>query len=95
MAHFAQLNNNNVVTSVIVVGDEYEDTFAESRLEFNEVFIKTSYNNKIRKRYAGIGMSYCEDLDAFILPKCHDEAILDEESIEWECANVEHNRELP
>jgi hypothetical protein len=90
MAHFAQLDNNNVVTNVIVVGNEYETTFAQSRLEFDEVFVQTSYNNKIRKRYAGIGMSYREDLDAFILPQCHEEAILNEESIEWECANVEH-----
>ena len=90
MAHFAKLENN-IVTQVIVVGDEYESTYAQSRLEHNEIYVQTSYNGRIRKRYAGIGMSYREDLDAFILPQCHDEAILNEESIEWECANVEHN----
>ena len=89
MAHFAKIENN-VVTQVIVVGDEYETTYAQWRLEFDEVFVQTSYNNKIRKRYAGIGMSYNSELDAFILPQCHEDAILNEESIEWECDDDSH-----
>lgn len=97
MAHYAFLDHNNIVTEVITGIDETEliegldpETWYGNYRE--QKCIRTSYNSKIRKRYAGIGMSYRENLDAFILPQCHDEAILNEESIEWECANVEHVR---
>ena len=54
-------------------------------------WIQTSYNANFRKHYAGIGMSYDASLDAFIPPKCHDEAVLDEATCTWNCANAEHN----
>ena len=94
MAHFAKLDQNNIVAQVVVVGDEYETTYAQSRLEFGEVYVQTSYNNKIRKRYAGIGYSWDSIRDVFMAPQCHEEAILNQESTEWECSNVEHKREL-
>lgn len=53
--------------------------------------VRTSYNNKIRVRYAGIGMSYNESLDAFIRPKCHPEAILNETTCNWDCSNAAHD----
>ena len=56
--------------------------------------MKTSYNNKIRVRYAGIGYSYNEKLDAFILPKCHDEAVLNETTCDWDCSNAAHDVEV-
>jgi hypothetical protein len=43
-----------------------------------------------RKNYAGIGYSYWPDLDAFVAPKCHDEAVLDEATCLWICNNEEH-----
>jgi hypothetical protein len=89
MAHFAKLENN-VVTQVIVVGDEYETTYAQWRLEFDEVFVQTSYNGKIRKNYAGIGYTYDAIRDAFIAPKCHDVAILDEATCRWTCEDSSH-----
>ena len=81
MAHFAQLNENNIVTKVIVVGNE--DTSDADGLEVEEIGIsfcknrygedtiwkQTSYNHRLRFRYAGIGYMYDEELDAFIPPK--------------------------
>ena len=90
MAHFAKLENN-IVTQVIVVGDEHETTYAQWRLEFDEVYVQTSYNGRIRKNYAGIGYTYDAVRDAFIAPKCHDVAILDEATCRWTCEDVSHN----
>jgi hypothetical protein len=69
MAHFAQLDENNIVINVIVVGDEYETTYAEWRKEFSETYVQTSYNNNIRKQYAGIGYFYDADADVFVAPQ--------------------------
>ena len=93
MAHFAKLDQNNIVAQVVVVGDEYETTYAQSRLEFGEVYVQTSYNNRIRKNYAGIGYSYDATRDAFIAPKCHDVAQLDEATCRWTCEDITHVRD--
>lgn len=69
MAHFAQLDENNVVISVIVVGDEYEATYADWRKEFGETYVQTSYNNNFRGTYAGIGYTYNPILDIFEQPE--------------------------
>ena len=57
-------------------------------------WIQTSYNGNIRKQYAGIGYSYNETLDMFILPKCHDEAVLNKLG-DWDCENIDHEVVLP
>jgi hypothetical protein len=99
MAHYAFLDENNIVTEVITGKDENElldglipeewyGNFREQRC------VRTSYNNNIRVRYAGIGYSYNEELDAFITPKCHDEAVLNETTCDWDCANAEHTVEV-
>lgn len=93
MAHFAKIENN-IVTQVIVVGDEYETIYAQSRLEHNEIYVQTSYNaatNGFRKNYAGVGYSYDQSRDAFIAPQCHDVAILDESTCRWTCEDASHN----
>ena len=77
MAHFAKLDTNNIVTGVYVVGDEYEQTYAQWRLEFDEVFVQTSYNNNIRKQYAGIGYTYDAVNDVFIAPQPYPSWALD------------------
>jgi len=95
MAHYAFLDQNKIVTEVITGIDETqliegldpETWYGNFR---GQVCKRTSYNNNIRKRYAAIGYSYIEELDAFMTPKCHEEAILNATKIEWECANVEH-----
>lgn len=99
MAHFAQLDENNVVLNVVVVSNS--DTADENGIENEEIgiqFLKsifgenttwkqTSYNNNIRKRYAGIGGTYNEILDAFIPPKPYDNWIFDEVELYWTYPN--------
>ena len=98
MAHYAFLDEENVVTEVIVGKDETEiidgvtpeEWYAEYR---GQRCVRTSYNaatNGFRKNYAGIGFSYDETLDAFIPPKCHEEATLDEDTCQWNCTNGVH-----
>ena len=100
MAHYAFLDDNNIVTEVITGKDENELLDGLTPEEWYENFrgkrcVRTSYNNKIRVRYAGIGMSYNESLDAFITPKCHPEATLDEVTCNWVCDNADHTVEVP
>lgn len=95
MAHYAFLDDDNMVTEVIVGIDETElvegmvpeTWYAQFR---GQRCIRTSYNGTIRKHYAGIGFTYHEDIDAFVPPKCHKEAILNQTNAVWECANIEH-----
>lgn len=95
MAHFAKIENG-LVTQVIVVGDEYQEMYSEWRKEFNENWIQTSYNAKIRGNYAGIGYTYLPLEDIFMPPKCHTEAILNAKSAKWECTNTDHDiKEIP
>lgn len=77
MAHFAQLDENNIVVNVIVVGDDYETTYAEWRKAFGETYVQTSYNNNIRKQYAGIGFTYDAEADVFVAPQPFDSWTLD------------------
>jgi len=71
MAHYAFLDDNNFVTEVITGVDENELIEGKSPEEWYGEFrgqkcVRTSYNGKIRKNYAGIGFYYDEELDAFI-----------------------------
>lgn len=103
MAHFAELDENNIVTQVIVVGnneliDENNIEQEQKGIDFcvnllGGIWVQTSYNGTIRKNFAGIGYSYDAERDAFIPPKanCHAEEILDEETCRWTCSNPEHN----
>jgi hypothetical protein len=93
MAHFAQLDENNVVTQVIVVANqELLDNGIELEqkgIEFCSNLLggnwkQTSYNENIRKNYAGIGYTYNEILDAFISPKTHNSWLLNETTCKWE-----------
>lgn len=97
MAHYAFLNDSNVVTEVIVGIDETE--FIEGLApeiwygEFRgQRCIRTSYNGNIRYNYAGVGYTYDPIDDAFIppMPTCgHDELTLTAEKI-WDCSNPMH-----
>ena len=79
MAHFAELDANNVVLRVIVVDTRDNSTADGVEKEsigqafcerlFGGNWVQTSYNNNMRVRYAGIGNTYDKDLDAFIAPK--------------------------
>lgn len=95
MAHFAQLNQSNIVIQVIVVnnnelidetGQENElrgVTFCQSLFGANTVWKQTSYNGNFRKNYAGIGYTYNEQLDGFIPPKEFNSWLLNEETCLW------------
>ena len=95
MAHFAKLDENNVVTQVIVVdnkditdphtGQEDESlgiAFCKKLLGGN--WKQTSYNGNMRTRYAGIGYSYNAGLDAFVPPQPHASWVLDNATANWE-----------
>jgi hypothetical protein len=89
MAHYAFLDENNIVTEVIVGKDENEllDGLDPETWYSNfkgQVCKRTSYNANIRKNYAGIGYKYDEAKDAFIAPKPHPSWVLDETTCQWE-----------
>jgi len=99
MAHYAFLDETNIVTEVIVGIDETEtieglDTETWYGNFRGQVCKRTSYNGNIRYNYAGIGFTYDPLDDAFIAPiLCtHDELLLNELK-RWECSNVEHQTE--
>ncbi len=92
MAHHAKIENG-IVTAVIVTMDSDEDTFADRMLvETGEQWVRTSFNNRIRFNFAGIGFTYDPEADAFIAPNpnCHPELILNTDTYQWECSNAEH-----
>ena len=82
MAHYAFLDDNNIVTEVItgidetqlIEGKDPETWYGEFR---GQTCKRTSYNGNYRKNYAGVGYSYDEQLDAFIAPQPFDSWILD------------------
>ena len=95
MAHFARIDENNVVTQVIVVSnDDIKDVNGVEVEEIGVAFCKkllgaetnwkqTSYNNNFRVRYAGIGYSFSEELNAFIPPSPFPSWVLVEETADW------------
>ena len=84
MAHFAELDSTNTVVRVIVVATEYEANGAEWCSDlFGGTWVQTSYNNNIRKQYAGVGFTYNETADVFIAPKPFASWSLDE-NYDWQ-----------
>lgn len=97
MAHFAELDNNNIVTRVIVVsnddiidenGNESEEIGKQFCLQFGDgPWVQTSYNAKFRKNYAGIGSIYDPVRDAFISSQPFPDWVFDEETCRWRPPN--------
>lgn len=96
MAHFAQIDDNNVVTQVLVVSDQDAgdgQNFLANTLGLGGTWIQTSYNTSagvhssggipLRKNYAGVGFTYDSQKDAFIPPKPYSSWILDEDKCIW------------
>jgi hypothetical protein len=89
MAHYAFLNENNIVAEVITGIDETELIeglhpeiwYGNFR---GQVCKRTSYNGNYRKNYAGIGYTYDPERDAFIAPKPYTKWVLNEETCKWE-----------
>jgi hypothetical protein len=101
MAHYAFLDENNIVTEVITGRDEWEEVdgitdweqaYSEVR---GQVCKRTSYNGNIRYNYAGIGYTYDPIDDAFIapMPECGHDSLLLNDLKRWECATCEANFE--
>ena len=94
MSNFAEIDSNNIVVRVLVgdnndpAGDEGYKWLIDN---LGGNWVKTSYNSKIRANYAGVGFSYLADLDIFIPPKCHEEAVLDDILAKWLCHNPDHD----
>lgn len=80
MAHFAEIDKDNVVLRVLLIPDEHEkrgQTYLAKDLDMGGKWIQTSYNNSIRGKFAGIGDTYDEENDVFIAaisPVVEDEA---------------------
>ena len=91
MAHFAILKAGNIVEQVVVVSNDIATT-EQAGIEFLKNLynnphlpvIQTSYNNNIRKNFAGIGFQYDQTRDAFITPKPFNSWILNEDTCLWE-----------
>ena len=89
MAYYAFLDENNIVTEVIsgidetetIEGLDPETWYGNFR---GQVCKRTSYNENIRKNYAGIGMKYDQVLDAFIPEKPYPSWVLNEDTCKWE-----------
>ena len=91
MAHFCKLGKGNKVLKVEVVSNDIATT-EQAGINFlrnlyndqNSQWFQTSYNNNIRKNYAGVGYTYDEDRDAFIPPKPYASWLLNETTCLWE-----------
>lgn len=94
MAHFAQLDANNVVLQVVVVANkDTADVTGVEKEYIGAAFLErllggtwkqTSYNGNMRKRFASIGFTYNEELDAFVPPKPHASWVLNNTTANWE-----------
>lgn len=98
MAHFAEIDENNIVTRVLVVANDLEHRGAEFLAEdlgLGGTWIQTSFNANFRYNFAGIGFTYDAVDDAFIapIPECGHEELLLNELKRWECSHVEHQAE--
>ena len=81
MAHFAEINEDNIVQRVLVVPDEQEhrgQEFLANDLQLGGAWIQCSYNNRIRKQYPGIGYTYDSNADVFVAPQPFPSWALDE-----------------
>ena len=98
MAHYAFLDEANMVTEVMVGKDENETIEGLSPEEWygdyrGQTCIRTSYNGKIRYNFAGVGFTYDPIDDAFIAPyPCEHPELTLNELKRWECSNNEHIR---
>lgn len=88
MAHYAYIDDNNIVVAVIVGKDENELIDGMSPEHYYAQgtpyrVVRTSFNGRIRKNYAGIGYTYDETRDAFIPPQPYPSWTLDQETCRW------------
>ena len=90
MSHWAEIDKNGLVLRVLVGNNSEPDEGQAFMESLGGTWVKTSYNNKIRKNYAEIGYTYDAVRDAFIPAKCHDSATLNETTCQWICTDDSH-----
>lgn len=87
LAHFAEIDENNIVLRVLVVDNPHEGggaDFLKYDLNLGGTWVQTSYNRNIRKNFAGVGYYYDEVRDAFIPPTPYPSWLLNEITYQWE-----------
>jgi hypothetical protein len=106
MAYFAKLGTGNIIEQVISInnsvitdanGIEQEqlgNDFINKLYNTRDVWKQTSYNNNIRKNFAGIGFQYDQTRDAFIPPKPFNSWVLNEDTCNWESPVAEPTTQL-
>jgi hypothetical protein len=95
MAHYAEIDNNNLVTRVLAFDNDFENPLDWLISNLGGTWLQTSYNtyqNKhllngtpLRGNYASIGHTYYTDLDIFMPPKDYESWTLDAENAKWVC----------
>ena len=99
MAHYAKIGTGNIVLSVEVVnndvllkdGVENEQQgveFLQNLYGNKDLYIQTSYNNNIRKNYAGVGFDYDSTKDAFIAPQPYPSWVLNDDTCQWDAPSA-------
>lgn len=87
MSYFAELDANNVVLRVVSVPDEQEhrgEEYLAKDVGLGGRWLQTSFNNRIRKKFAGIGFIYDPVCDVFVPPKPENEDVIwDETAFDW------------
>jgi len=97
MAHFAEIDENNIVKRVVVIGNEevydienqteveqFGVNFCKKLFGQDTEWIQTSYNSNFRYNFAGVNYFYDQDADAFIPPKPYNSWILNTETYTWD-----------
>lgn len=85
MAHWAEIDENNVVLRVTVGNNDEPDEGYQWLIDnLGGTWVQTSYNRTFRKNYAGKGFTYDADRDAFIPPQPFESWVLDEDTCLWE-----------
>lgn len=87
MAHFAQIDDNNIVVQVLVVPDEQQhrgQDYLANDLMLGGRWVQTSYNSNMRGMFAGIGYTYNEELDIFLPPQPFPSWVINTEFGYWE-----------
>ena len=102
MAHYAFLDNNSIVTEVIVGIDETElieglDPETWYGNYRGQKCVRTSYNGNIRYNYAGVGYTYDADADAFISPRpeCEHKELFLNDLFKWNCQRCDLDANRP
>jgi hypothetical protein len=98
MAHFAEIDSENIVLRVLVISNEFETTgheYLSNVLGLGGSWIQTSYNGNMRKNFAGIGYTYDATRDAFIAPEPNDAIGFDEKTCQWIVPERDFPRETP